>query len=140
MKRSGLADSPFFKAPELEDTSPSLKPEGGNVKISTEEDLRSASPTPEKMGTPAMQGQTYEIQAQNRTNDRTNERSNVKFNKPKRVKIRHTFDIYKDQLISLQVIQLEKVKRGRKKPKLGKMVSKGIDLYIKKAEIKKEHA
>jgi len=71
--------------------------------------------------------------------ERTNERSIVEMNKrteaaiqqkqPRRI-IRHTFDIYHDQLISLQDLQITAMRKNRKKPKLGKMVQKGLDLYI----------
>jgi hypothetical protein len=87
---------------------------------------------------PTAQDQSEKYQAQKRTNDlsyvrpyeRTSERTITP--KPKRQKIRHAFDIYMDQLISLQVRQLEAVQKGKKKPKLGKMVQDAIDQYLKK--------
>ena len=75
-----------------------------------------------------------------RTVERTPEGSPERTFRQKREKIRHTFDVYKDQLISLQVIQLERVQAGKKKPKLGKMVSDGIDLYLKQAASKIKRA
>lgn len=86
------------------------------------------------------QAQIEQNQNQKRSDERTVERSNERLFKPKREKIRHTFDIYKDQLMSLQIIQLEKVQAGKKKPKLGKMVSEGIDLFLKQAASKKKQA
>jgi hypothetical protein len=59
---------------------------------------------------------------------RTDERSDVQ--KPRRI-IRHAFDIYADQLYALQTIQLKAVQNGRKKPKLGTMVQRALDLYLK---------
>lgn len=59
---------------------------------------------------------------------RTNERTTVQ--KPIRLIIRHAFDIYSDQLYGLQAIQLEAVQNGKKKPKLGTMVQKALDLYL----------
>jgi|GEM_PF-5189580 hypothetical protein len=65
-----------------------------------------------------------------------NERSNVRTNgatverKKNRVKIRHTFDIFADQLVALQTLQLAAVQNGRRKPALGKMVQQAIDLYL----------
>ena len=98
------------------------------------------SPTLPKDKTPNLQSQNEENQDQKRSNDRTFERPSERTEKPKREKIRHTFDIYKDQLMAPQVIQLEAVQSGKKKPKLGSMVSKGIDLFIKQSAFKKQRA
>src|SRR5688500_18310378 len=150
MKKSGLADSPFFAPtqPKSELATPpsSLEPE----KPIVEENVISVpdSPTPEKIDTAISQVQIAESQDQKRSFDRTferpNERSNERFNerppKQKREKIRHTFDIYRDQLVALQIIQLEKFQAGKKKPKLGKMVAEGIDLFIKQEASKKKRA
>ena len=98
------------------------------------------SPSLANTDIPITQVPIEENQDQKRSNERTFARTYERPNKPKREKIRHTFDIYKDQLLALQVIQLEAVQSGKKKPKLGKMVSKGIDLFIKQAASKKERA
>lgn len=118
--------------------SPPLAPKQEQPKEERANPL-SDSPFFEKSATPLPQVQIEQNQDQKRSNDRTferpNERSNERLNerspKLKREKIRHTFDIYKDQLIELQRIQWERVQGGKKKPKLGKMVSEGIDLYTK---------
>ena len=91
--------------------------------------------------TPLPQAQKEDNRDQKRTNVlsdvRTYERTNVRTKvKPKRQKIRHAFDIYQDQLISLQMRQLEAVQRGKRKPKLGKMVQDAIDLYLRQSEKK----
>ena len=104
------------------------------------------SPFFEKPATPLPQAQKEENQDQKRSNERTferpnersNERSTKRLVKRKREKIRHTFDIYRDQLVALQTIQLEKFQAGKKKPKLGKMVAEGIDLFIKQEASKKK--
>ena len=59
-----------------------------------------------------------------------NERSVVR--KPTRKVIRHTFDIYANQLSKLQRLQLEAIRNGRKKPTLGGLVQKALDLYLQK--------
>ncbi|MCI0558940.1 MAG: hypothetical protein MN733_10625 [Nitrososphaera sp.] len=64
-----------------------------------------------------------------RTYQRPNERTDVR--KKKRVKIRHAFDIFEDQLRDLQLLQLEAVRRGKRKPKLGVMVQQAIDSFLK---------
>ena len=150
MKKSGLADSPFFfVAPQKNQAATplsaleSVQPKSGVFTNSPPE-----SPTPEKRDGALTEAQTQQNQDQKRSNDRTfertDERSNERLNerppRPKREKIRHTFDIYRDQLIALQMIQLERVQAGKKKPKLGKMVSVGIDLFIKQAASKKKRA
>lgn len=72
-----------------------------------------------------------------RSDDQSNERTIVQIEKPSRRVIRHTFDIYRDQLISLQQLQIGVMTRGRRKPKLGRMVQKALDLYISR-EMKKQ--
>ena len=52
--------------------------------------------------------------------------------KKERAIARRTFDVYDDQYRDLQVIQLEAVRDGKKKPKLGVMVQQALDAYIKK--------
>ena len=62
-----------------------------------------------------------------RTNKRTNERSSFE-----RVKIRHTFDILKDQLVSLKEIRLERETAFSKKCLLGDLVQEALDMFISK--------
>lgn len=68
-----------------------------------------------------------------RSNERTTERTNVRtMKKQERVKVRHSFDVYRDQLVELQSLQLTAVRRGKRKPKLGDMVQAAIDFYLEK--------
>jgi hypothetical protein len=70
-----------------------------------------------------------------RLNEPTSERTNVRTNKIKeRIKIRHSFDIYQDQLFDLQALQLAFLRKGKSKMKLGVMVQEAIDMYL---EVKK---
>lgn len=62
-----------------------------------------------------------------RTKKRTNERSSFE-----RVKIRHTFDILKDQLVSLKEIRLERETAFSKKCLLGDLVQEALDMFISK--------
>lgn len=73
-------------------------------------------------------------------NERSNERTNVPTleRKNERVILRHTFDIFKDQLRDLQLLQLNAVKSDKKKPKLGEMVRQAIDNFLVRKEEKKE--
>src|ERR1051326_9171961 len=68
------------------------------------------------------------------SDERTSERTDVQ--KSVRRVIRHAFDIYADQLYALQTLQLQAVQSGRKKPKLGSMVQRAIDLYLQQRKIK----
>jgi hypothetical protein len=126
----------FFTKPA---TPPSLPEPEKNI-IEKKESPLASSPFFEKPSTPPPQARILEKQDQKRTNvlsdvrtdERSNERTNVRTSsKPKRQKIRHAFDIYQDQLLALQIRQLEAVQRGKRKPKLGKMVQDAIDLYLK---------
>ncbi len=60
-------------------------------------------------------------------NERINERTNVY--KERRV-IRHSFDIYHDQLMQLGEIQMRLYREAGKKPKLGQLVQDALDRYI----------
>jgi hypothetical protein len=150
MSKSGLADSPFFTSPQAKNTEVTpLSIQGAEKPIMpTSQAAISDSPTPAKEDVVTSDTQNLENRDQKRSNERTlerpDERSNERLNerpaKQKREKIRHTFDIYRDQLIELQRIQWERVQAGKKKPKLGKMVAEGIDLYIKQQATKKKRA
>jgi hypothetical protein len=58
------------------------------------------------------------------TNEETFERTN------ERTRVRHSFDIYQDQLLALTEIQTERFTRTRRKPKLGELVQEALDAYI----------
>jgi hypothetical protein len=81
-----------------------------------------------------------------RKNERTNERPNVQMNERSnvqsdesdltRVVIRHTFDIFQDQLIDLKRLQIEAMQQRRRKRKLGQMMQQALDKYIKEMKEK----
>ncbi len=73
-----------------------------------------------------------------RTNEQRNERSNVQKNEDvlERLVIRHTFDIFQDQLVDLKRLQIEAMQQRRRKRKLGQMVQIALDQYIKKMKDK----
>lgn len=56
--------------------------------------------------------------------------------KPPRQIIRHTFDIFQDQLVRLQFLQVETMRQGKRKPKLGKMVQQALEQYLTQQEKK----
>jgi hypothetical protein len=63
-----------------------------------------------------------------RPNDGTNGRTNVRTNE--RMRVRHSFDVWQDQLLALAQIQAERFNRTGKKPKLGELVQEALDAYV----------
>lgn len=61
-----------------------------------------------------------------RTNGRTNERT------VERLRVRHSFDIWQDQLLGLTEIQAGHFSQSGRKPKLGELVQEALDAYIAK--------
>lgn len=55
-----------------------------------------------------------------------------------RTKIRHTFDIFADQLQALHQHQLECIQAGGQKPKLGDMIQEALDDYLAKKGVGKK--
>ena len=66
----------------------------------------------------------------NRTNGRTTERTNERT--VARQRVRHSFDIWQDQLLGLSEIQAERFSVSGRKPKLGELVQEALDAYIAK--------
>ena len=69
------------------------------------------------------------------SNERTNERSNDRT--VQRTKVRHTFDIFADQIVSLHKCQLETLQNEGIKPHLGEMVQEALDDYLVKKGVGK---
>ena len=63
-----------------------------------------------------------------RPNDGTDERTNGRTDE--RSRVRHSFDVWRDQLLALTQIQVERFDRTGKKPKLGELVQEALDAYI----------
>ena len=70
-----------------------------------------------------------------RPTEPTNARSNVRT--VQRTKVRHTFDIFSDQIVSLHQHQLETLQNGGNKPHLGDMVQEALDDYLVKKGVGK---
>lgn len=81
--------------------------------------------------------QALEKKEEKRTYVRTSVRTDGRPPEQDRIKIRHAFNIYADQLHALQKVQLEAVKSETKKPTLAEMVSEAIDMYLDKLEKEK---
>ena len=82
--------------------------------------------TPERAGASerAASPSTQSRKATGRSNESTNVRTN------ERTKIRHTFDIFHDQLLALAEIQAARFKQAGRKPKVGELVQEALDAYI----------
>ena len=65
-----------------------------------------------------------------RTTGRPSERPDERPND--RVRIRHSFDIYRDQLVALADIQIAAFRRSGRKPPIGELVQAALDEYIEK--------
>lgn len=65
---------------------------------------------------------------------RTDERTNVRPNQrpATRIRVRHSFDIWQDQLLSLTEIQASSFGKTGRKPKVGELVQEALDAYIAK--------
>ena len=63
-----------------------------------------------------------------RPNEGTNGQTNVRTNE--RTRVRHSFDVWQDQLLALTQIQVERFNRTGKKPKLGELVQEALDAYV----------
>lgn len=67
-------------------------------------------------------------ETKDRSSTRNNHRSTVRT--VERTKIRHSFDVYRDQLLSLSDIQADMYRQVGKKPKVGDLVQEALDAYI----------
>lgn len=63
-------------------------------------------------------------QTDDASNERTVERTNG------RLRVRHSFDVFADQLLALTEIQAEQYRKTGHKPKMGELVQTAIDAYI----------
>ena len=88
-------------------------------------------PAEEKpVSTPVSQLPEEPKPATQQTNVSTNEVTNVR--SLQRRKVRHTFDIYDDQLFSLKEIALSRHKMFGKRELLGDLVQQALDMFITK--------
>jgi hypothetical protein len=108
----------FFQRPKPPETNPTPQPTGKTIgytqPLPQEREVDSNPPV-------------SEADADRSTDGRTGAPTHA----PKKRKIeRHTFDVYEDQVIALQRLQLNAALSGRRKPKMGDMVRKGIDMFL----------
>ena len=82
----------------------------------------SAAPTDDARAPEVSLPKARPLQTNVSTNERTTERNRV----------RHSFDVWQDQLLGLSEIQAERFSRSGRKPKLGDLVQEALDAYIAK--------
>lgn len=142
-----LSGSAFFRpaAPARQDDSPIpqndaiLRPQEPPVPDDDAKDDQSLviGGRPAKISSPEVEeekpgsglpGARYDEQTKQGSNVRTNERYYD------RNKIRHTFDIYEDQLLSLRSVSLERTNEDPRHQKvlLGDLVQEALDMFITK--------
>ena len=84
-------------------------------------DWRNDDPASGSAGRPApATPDRVDVRPDERTGDRTNERP----------KVRHSFDVYRDQLDALQEIQLLRKRRSGRRPTIGELVQQALDRFI----------
>ena len=79
-----------------------------------------------------LEGEPPAAQAADQVSDDTSERTDKRTDdrSDERRVIRHSFDIYGDQLVALTDIQARLYRQTGKKPKLGRLVQDALDRYI----------
>ncbi len=125
----------FFSRPAKPATPPSMPTSASSPP--DQPDLASA-------GTPVISENTENTEKQedntpkvipnDGNNERTFDRSNERLisRSPERQKIRHTFDIFADQLMSLREISIEQEKLFGERVLLGDLVQQALDMFISK--------
>ena len=125
--QSELSSSAFFKPPAKQEDA-AVESVKAPISAKTSEDDDNTTSLPEQEPKNAEQTETETTKKP--SNEPTNERRNVRFNK--REKIRHTFDIYKDQLLSLRQIALAREATFGERVLLGDIVQEALDMFITK--------
>lgn len=125
--------------------SPVAEPKNKEVEIAAPDELQTLQtnqipPPPLKTNRPRKQPlkERLLIPTNERSNVRTNVVTNVQPVDPfkRRERIRHTFDILADQLISLREIALEQEKITGSRVLLGDLVQQALDMFISKEKNK----
>jgi sugar-specific transcriptional regulator TrmB len=83
-----------------------------------------ASPAPAKQDDKA----AVDVQPKKPKTERAVERSNERT--VERTKVRHSFDVFEDQLTTLEEIQHKAKKANGKKPSLGDLIQEALDKWI----------
>ena len=84
--------------------------------------------------------QKEKAEAATKKNERSLERKNfpTKEQKNERTLKHHSFDVYVDQLISLDQIRTQRYQEAGKKPKISKLVQEALDEYVRTYRTKEQ--
>jgi hypothetical protein len=98
------------------------------------------TPPPAEGAAPAARPLRKREKAKEQKNERSLERTNVptKEQKNERTLKHHSFDVYVDQLISLDRIRTRRYQETGKKPKIGTLVQEALDEYIRNQRKKEQ--
>jgi hypothetical protein len=103
------------------DGDPTLE---ASTELATATNAPSATEATAVASQPPQQRQAKPARTNDAPNDRTTERPND------RSRVRHSFDVWQDQLLRLSEIQAARFSRTGRKPKIGELVQEALDAYI----------
>lgn len=106
----------------LEEESPTDTAED----VLSEDDVSVTDDSGEESDRTILARQPASTRTNNATGVRTNERTK------ERTRVRHSFDVWQDQLLGLSEIQAERFSRTGRKPKLGDLAQEALDAFIAK--------
>ena len=104
-----------------------------NLMDRTQQPIPNSGPSENKGATrPASAPDRQREQSDARTIERPAENTNGHAIKStaERAKVRHSFDVYRDQLLALGDIQQSMARQQGKRPRLGDLVQEALDSYI----------
>lgn len=130
-----LTESVFFKpSNQPQNIESSSTPKDTSIEP-VNNSISANTPTNEDLPTTLLKEENKSVKTDHPENkNRYNEQTNVSTNErhKKRPKIRHTFDIFADQLISLREITLEREKKFGERVLLGDLAQEALDMLITK--------
>jgi hypothetical protein len=128
-----------MKKPRIEDFDPGAVPELGSPldNLPTIERPRNVSPVAPRVPPvhrPPLSPHAPDLEAQIVQDLEPSVRSIVRTNQPskQRTKVRHTFDIFSDQLVSLKELALARERLVGQRTRLGDLVQEALDNFIAK--------
>jgi hypothetical protein len=98
------------------------------------------TPPPAQEATPTGKPLKKRERAKEQKNERSLERKNfpTKEQKNERTLKHHSFDVYVDQLISLDQIRTQRYQEAGKKPKISTLVQEALDEYVRTYRTKEQ--
>ncbi len=127
---------------------PELEPKGRRAILRTPEEIKAENrvleldqpdpkaATPERQDVATEKNDQTNQQTKERPNDRPNEQANERRAERnneqlvERAKARHSFDVYKDQLLGLNELQTKAFRATGRKPGISELVQEALDKYL----------